>query len=113
MLFELYKNNKNIIEADVKLNLNLYIPCQQRKTSQKKGIVVKPMIFGDFAVKSISLIFNHNRMVILNLYTFAKVIRQIFCILRPFTSKRAKQIAYYRVTRYVLFIRCTGRSSIR
>jgi hypothetical protein len=36
MLFELNKKYKNITQADVKLYLNLCIPCQQKKKSQKK-----------------------------------------------------------------------------
>lgn len=36
MLFELSKKYKNITQADVKLYLNLCIPCQQKKNHKRK-----------------------------------------------------------------------------
>jgi len=95
MLFELNKKYKNITQADVKLYLNLCIPCQQKKKSQKKGIVVKPMVFNDFKSRcQIDLIDFQSQPD--RDFKFICVYQDHltkYCILKPLTSKRAERDA--------------------
>eukprot|EP00102_Acyrthosiphon_pisum_P014946 XP_008185264.1 PREDICTED: KRAB-A domain-containing protein 2-like [Acyrthosiphon pisum] len=105
MLFELNKKYKNITQADVKLYLNLCIPCQQKKKSQQKGIVVKLIVFNDFnsrcQIDLIDFQSQPNRD-----FKFICVYQDHltkFCILKPLTSKRAEQVACVLLDIFCLF----------
>eukprot|EP00102_Acyrthosiphon_pisum_P023247 XP_016660457.1 PREDICTED: KRAB-A domain-containing protein 2-like [Acyrthosiphon pisum] len=105
MLFELNKKYKNITQADVKLYLDLCILCQEKKKSQKKDIVVKPMVFNDFNSQcQIDLIDFQSqpdrdfKFICVYQYHLTK-----FCILKPLTSKRAEQVACVLLDIFCLF----------
>ncbi|KAL4136213.1 hypothetical protein QTP88_007766 [Uroleucon formosanum] len=105
MLFELDKKYKNITQADVKLYLNLCIPCQQKKKSQKKGIVVKPMVFNNLNSRcQIDLIDFQSQPD--RDFKFICVYQDhltTFCILNPLTSKRAEQVTRVLLDFFYLF----------
>ncbi|XP_060858218.1 KRAB-A domain-containing protein 2-like isoform X1 [Metopolophium dirhodum] len=105
MLYEINKRYKNITQSDVKQYLDLCIPCQQKKKSQKKGIVVKPMVFEDFNSRcQIDLIDFQSQSDAG--YKFVLVYQDHltkFCILRPLKCKRAEQIAYVLLDIFCLF----------
>lgn len=47
MVHEVNKKYKNLMQEVVKLYLKLCMPCQKKLKSQKKGLVVQPMIFNE------------------------------------------------------------------
>ncbi|KAL4113925.1 hypothetical protein QTP88_017477 [Uroleucon formosanum] len=105
MLFEINKKYKNITQANVKLYLNLCIPYQQKKKSQKKGIVVKPMVFNDFNSRYQIDLIDFQSQPDRN-FKFICVYQDHltkFFILNPLSSKRAEQVACVLLDIFCLF----------
>jgi len=96
MIKELKKRYTNISQFQITTFLNLCESCQKKKSCEKKGIVVKPMIFSNFNSRCQVDLIDYQSQPDEN-YKFLLVYQDHltkFVVLKPLTSKRAEEVAY-------------------
>ncbi|XP_071052347.1 KRAB-A domain-containing protein 2-like [Onthophagus taurus] len=102
---ELYKKYKNITQKHIKSFLNICEVCQQKKKSEKKGVVVKPLISQHLNSRCQVDLIDFQSHPDGN-YKFIMVYQDHmtkFVVLKPLETKRADEVALHILEIFLLF----------